>query len=343
MSPAALYAPPAPPTVVGPSTKKATRPTNKLPQFLIDEAKIAEKDSFDASKHLSYIAPSSISTMKEIGLEGQGISPNAVTAPFQLFTENAIKQMRAEIFSQPVLDNCQYTSEFVKNTIRGMGSERAPFTCDAWNSPEVLSIISEAAGIELVPAMEYEIAAINISVNNQTVDVVKDKNPNDDDLPAFAWHRDSYPFVCVTMLSDCTGMIGGETALKTASGEIRKVRGPAMGTAVVMQGRYIEHQALKAFGGRERISMITSFRAKSPLIRDETVLTSVRPISEVSELYTQFNIYRMEILEERLRARLAHDRRKELAKRPLDTAAARKFLTEQKEFLEATIAELLDY
>jgi hypothetical protein len=123
MSPAALYAPPAPPTVVGPSTKKATRPTNKLPQFLIDEAKIAEKDSFDASKHLSYIAPSSISTMKEIGLEGQGISPNAVTAPFQLFTENAIKQMRAEIFSQPVLDNCQYTSEFVKNTIRGMGSE----------------------------------------------------------------------------------------------------------------------------------------------------------------------------------------------------------------------------
>jgi hypothetical protein len=76
--------------------------------------------------------------------------------------------------------------------------------------------------------MDYEIAAINISVNNQTVDVVKDKNPNDDDLPAFAWHRDSYPFVCVTMLSDCTGMIGGETALKTASGEIRKVRGPAM-------------------------------------------------------------------------------------------------------------------
>lgn len=127
------------------------------------------------------------------------------------------------------------------------------------------------AGIDLIPAMDCEIAAINISINDQAVGIVK----SDDSLPAFAWHRDSYPFVCVTILSDCTGMTGGETALKTASGDIMKVRGPAMvssspkdmflpltciqGTAVVMQGRYIEHQALKAFGGRERISMVTSF------------------------------------------------------------------------------------
>lgn len=122
MSLTTVLTPSAPPTVVGPATRKATRPTNKLPQFLIDDAKLVEKDSFDANKHLSYKPPSKIYTMKEIGLEGQGISPNAVTAPFQLFSETAIKQMRAEIFSQPVLENCQYTSEFVKNTIRGMGS-----------------------------------------------------------------------------------------------------------------------------------------------------------------------------------------------------------------------------
>lgn len=80
--------------------------------------------------------------------------------------------------------------------------------------------------------MDYEIAAINISVNDQPVAVVEnDQNNNqgdDDGLPVFAWHRDSYPFVCVTMLSDCTGMTGGETALKTASGEVIKVRGPSM-------------------------------------------------------------------------------------------------------------------
>ncbi|CAG8060834.1 unnamed protein product [Penicillium salamii] len=291
---------------------------------------------------MSYQPPSKIYTMREIGLEGQGISPNAVTAPFQLFTEEAIKQMRAEIFSQDVMDNCQYMSAFVKSTIRGMGSARAPFTCDAWNSPEVLAKVSEVAGIELTPAMDYEIAAINISVNDQTVPIFNAPKPDEDNLPAFAWHRDSYPFVCVTMLSDCVGMTGGETALKTASGEIMKVRGPAMGTAVVMQGRYIEHQALKAYGGRERISMVTSFRAKSPLVRDESVLTGVRPISNLSELYTQYTKYRLEVLEEKIRDRLKKEQYREFAKRDFDLVGVRTFLTEQKDFLDSMLEELIE-
>ena len=210
------------------------------------------------------------------------------------------------------------------------------------------------AGIDLIPAMDCEIAAINISINDQAVGIVK----SDDSLPAFAWHRDSYPFVCVTILSDCTGMTGGETALKTASGDIMKVRGPAMvssspkdmflpltciqGTAVVMQGRYIEHQALKAFGGRERISMVTSFRAKSPHIRDETVLTGVRPICNLSELYTQYTEYRLEILEERIRIKLQQERQREKANRTFEIVEMRNFLTEQVQFLEAMTKELIE-
>ncbi|KAF4221533.1 hypothetical protein CNMCM5878_008781 [Aspergillus fumigatiaffinis] len=143
-------------------------------------------------------------------------------------------------------------------------------------------MISEVAGIGLVPSIDFEIANINISINNQE-SVVEQKagNPFDDDLPAVAWHYDSFPSVCVTMLSDCAGMVGGETALKTATGEIMKVRGPAM-----------------------RISMVTCLRPKSPFVRDETVLTGVRGISNLSELYTQYTEYRLEILEERVRARL---------------------------------------
>lgn len=112
----------APVSHVGTSTQRATRPTNKLPQSLIDGAQISDKEPFDPKKHLNFQPPSRIYTMEEIGLQGQGISPNAVTAPFQLFTEEAIRQMRAEIFSEPVLEDCQYMSDFVKNTIRGMGS-----------------------------------------------------------------------------------------------------------------------------------------------------------------------------------------------------------------------------
>lgn len=107
---------------------------------------------------------------------------------------------------------------------------RAPFTCDAWTSPELLSKISEVAGIELTPAFDYEIANINISVGGQMTTIMADGKAvsTEDDPPAFAWHFDSFPFVCVTMLSDCTGMVGGETAIRTPSGEIKKIRGPAM-------------------------------------------------------------------------------------------------------------------
>lgn len=45
---------------------------------------------------------------------------------------------------------------------------------------------------------------------------------------AVAWHYDSFPFVCVMMLSDCTDMVGGETAVRKPSGEVMKIRGPAM-------------------------------------------------------------------------------------------------------------------
>lgn len=109
-----------------------------------------------------------------------------------------------------------------------------------------------------------------------------------------------------------------------------------------MQGRYIEHQALKALGGRERISMVTSFRAKSPFIRDETVLTGSRPISNWSELYTQYTEYRLEILEERIRAKLKSERQRELGKLPFDVASVQQFLLEQKLHLESMINELIE-
>lgn len=46
------------------------------------------------------------------------------------------------------------------------------------------------------------------------------------ELPALRWHYDSVPFVCVTMLSDCTKMVGGDTAIRTGNGAVMKVRAP---------------------------------------------------------------------------------------------------------------------
>jgi hypothetical protein len=94
---------------------------------------------------------------------------------------------------------------------------------DAWKSPKTLEIVSKIAGVDLVPVLDLEIGNINISVLDGNEDKARAE-----DMPVTKWHVDSYPFVCVVMMSDASNMIGGETALKTGEGEIIKVRGPQM-------------------------------------------------------------------------------------------------------------------
>ena len=108
-----------------------------------------------------------------------------------------------------------------------MNSRHAKFIFEAWKHPETLAIMSKIAGVELVPVMDYEIGHINMSVPEEKKKY-KDSvlNSEDDEEAIVGWHRDSYPFVCVLMMSDTTGMVGGETALRTGFGDIKKVRGP---------------------------------------------------------------------------------------------------------------------
>jgi hypothetical protein len=95
----------------------------------------------------------------------------------------------------------------------------------------VLSIISKIAGIDLVPVMDLEIGHINVAVHSDEEKLKALKKaqlePGEDEA-VLDWHSDSYPFVCVTMLSDCTDMVGGETALRKGNGGVVKVRGPQM-------------------------------------------------------------------------------------------------------------------
>jgi len=54
--------------------------------------------------------------------------------------------------------------------------------------------------------------------------------------------------------------------------------------------------------------MVTSFRPRSPRIRDDTVLTTVRPISNLSDLYGQTIEYQLENAESRIRDMLKNVR-----------------------------------
>jgi hypothetical protein len=95
----------------------------------------------------------------------------------------------------------------------------------------VLAIVSKIAGIDLVPVMDLEIGHINVALHSdeeKAKALKKAQLKPDEDEAVLDWHSDSYPFVCVTMLSDCTDMIGGETALRKGNGGVVKVRGPQM-------------------------------------------------------------------------------------------------------------------
>ena len=109
-----------------------------------------------------------------------------------------------------------------------------------------------------------------------------------------------------------------------------------------MQGRYIEHQALRALGAAERITMVTSFRPRCPDLQDDTVLTTVRPISNLSELYFQFSEYRLEILEERIRNQLKLLREAKRSGKKMPTNKLKKFLEEQVSFLAHMDREMVN-
>ena len=108
-----------------------------------------------------------------------------------------------------------------------------------------------------------------------------------------------------------------------------------------MQGRYITHQALRALGAQERITMVTSFRPKNPHFRDDSVLYTTRGISDLSELYYEFGRYRLEMVEERIRNQLKQLDRAHAVGKKTDTKALKQFLEEQEQFLHHTNAEMV--
>lgn len=316
------------------------------------KASLPKEDApvFDPEQHLVFKQMPDILTMQDIGMAPDiGVSPVAVTHPFSLFSQEAIRIMRSEISKPEVTQNYTFSSNIAAAQLRGYVRDHAPFTRAAWNHPSTIAIVSKLAGIDLVPWSEYEIAHINLCVKSEeqaASELTAINQPtqasSDDDKPIVGWHTDSYPFVCVLMMSDCTNMVGGETALRTASGEVLRVRGPTEGCAVILQGRYITHQALRALGAKERITAVTSWRPRSAFVKDDTELRTVRPVSDLNELYYDFTEYRLEIMEQRLRAARQKMRGRREVGLGFDTAGHKAFLTESAGFLQHTNQEIVE-
>ncbi|KAJ5279350.1 hypothetical protein N7478_004722 [Penicillium angulare] len=257
---------------------------------------------FNPKVHLAYQKRKAILTMKDIKLDPSPISQVASTDPFQLLSNEGVKAFRRELFSKNVLENCSFPTRPGSVQLRGMAPRYAPFTYQFWTSLEVLGIIRDLAGVDLVPVFDHEIAHTNIQLGPHGLDGVKDTpSKKETSKPVVPWHRDSYPFVCVVMLSDTTSMIDGETEMAKGDGSTVKVRSPTMGGAVIMQGRHVSHIAIPAGNMPERITLVTSFRPRDPIIVDDSSLMNVRTKSLLPEIYYQWVSYRLRLLGERFK------------------------------------------
>lgn len=212
---------------------------------------IKGRDRFDPAKHLAFSPPAKTLTMKDLALEPTDLSPIATTEPFPFMSHEAVLAHRRELFSKPVMDNCLFHTRPGSVQLRGMAPRYAPFIHEFWHSPEVLKIVSEQAGVDLVPAMDYEISHTNVQLGPGGIEAVrntpveppeatqeaieaaaavknKQRTVTDQSKPIIEWHKDSHPWVCVVMLSDARNMVGGETELLKGDGTTIKVRGPTM-------------------------------------------------------------------------------------------------------------------
>lgn len=70
---------------------------------------------------------------------------------------------------------------------------------------------------------------------------------------------------------------------------------------MVLQGRYIKHTAAPTANMPERVTIVTSFRPRDPMLVDETTNANIRNKSHLSELYFQWTTYRLDVLAERAR------------------------------------------
>ena len=313
---------------------------------------------FDPKKHMCYSSPSKTITLAELNLyPTRATSPTAITAPFPLLTEAGVREVRADIFRREVVEKYGSLKFPGVYRVRGYGPA-APFVYDMWRSEAIRQACSAAAGVELEIVFDYEIGQLNVQLDS-SIDkkapitenlppatpprepLSKDTEDFEDDQKDLVakWHSDSYPWVCVMMLSDPIGMKGGETALRTGDGSILKMKQPGMGYAVMMQGGSINHAALRCLSKGERITIVTSFRPRDPILRDTSTLRTVKGISNLDELFKQWTTYRTEVISKRA-AILSKELK--VAGRPADEIKKilQEWVKEQIEYLQATIEEM---
>ncbi|KAI8716629.1 hypothetical protein NCS52_00957100 [Fusarium sp. LHS14.1] len=320
--------------------------------------KVHQEDVFDPAIHLDYSPPEKQFTMKDLLLDqGPSASSIAGTTPFPLLSREGVRAYRRGLFQQNVLDNCA-SSPFPGTLVLRDVEKQSKFIKDFWTHPQTVRIVSEAMGVPLEVVMPTEIGHTNIQVEGATVSEMTKKlkvepsaekvelsaeerayDPLKDSSAIIPWHYDSYPYVCVLMLSETDGMIGGETYIKKGDGTSQKVEGPRIGHVVMLQGGKVQHLAARARGVKERISTITSYRSSVPTVYDSSYMTNIRPYANLNSLYPQWAQYRLRKMRDEINNYL--DQIEKDPELTLDRVELENFINEQVGYLRRTSRQMI--
>jgi hypothetical protein len=228
-----------------------------------------------------------------------------------------------------------------------------------WHHPAVTECISQAFGLPLkILGRRGEVGYVNVQLGPDGVEgVYRLQETPSAPLEAIAtpstpssgpmtdsWHRDSTQIVVVVMLSNTSTMTGGETAIRTGTGEIITMRGKRAGSAVLMQGCHTPHAALRADNMRERISMVTSYSFVDPNLDDSG--TSLRSIShgyhDMKSVQEHFLLHKLEKMRERIDKAIEEVKSHQGKEESLKREVIEPWVEEQITFLKQTSWELFE-
>ncbi|KAI4739400.1 hypothetical protein E4T50_10149 [Aureobasidium sp. EXF-12298] len=186
-----------------------------------------EEDIFDPEIHLDYSPAENVFSLADLGIEEhEYTTPIAGCTPFKLLSMEGVMAYRRALLRKEVFDECAGYPFPGTVTLRNV-AKVSKFVFDVWTHPRTVSIISDALGIKVEAIMPTEIGHTNIQVSGPgdvldqlSVQPSQEALPLTDEEEAYdplsgssviPWHVDSYPYVCIVMLSDTTHMKGGET------------------------------------------------------------------------------------------------------------------------------------
>jgi len=274
-----------------------------------------------------------------------------------MLSSEGVRAYRRSLFARNTLRKCA-CSPYPGTLILRNAAEHSTFINDFWTHPATMQIVGDAAGVKLSVVMRTEIGHTNIQTTGNTIDEMVAEltvEPDVTKLPLteeeraydplasssiIPWHYDSYPYVCVLMLSDTDGMVGGETYIKGGDGVPAKVEGPALGYGVMLQGGEVQHLAARGLGRKERISTITSYCADVPGVYDSSYISNIRPYSDINVLYKQWTLYRLKKMKSEIESLENHITQSESA---VDVGMVHGFAEKQIQYLKRTARQLIPY